>query len=35
MVKDNEEDIKKAEFIKWLFNKSYATLSNLMAYMNQ
>ena len=35
MVKDGEEDIKKPQFINWLFTKSFITLSTLMSYMNQ
>jgi|APSaa5957512535_1039671.scaffolds.fasta_scaffold547211_1 hypothetical protein len=35
MVKDNEQDMHKASFIKWLFTKSFVTLSALMSYMNQ
>ena len=35
MVKDGEEDIKKPQFVNWLFTKSFVTLSNLMSYMNQ
>jgi hypothetical protein len=35
MVKDNEDEIKKPQFVKWLFTKSFITLSALMIYMNQ
>jgi hypothetical protein len=35
MVKDGEEDIKKPQFVNWLFSKSFMTLSTLMSYMNQ
>jgi hypothetical protein len=35
MVKDNEEEIKKSQFVKWLFSKSFMTLAALMGYMNQ
>ena len=35
MVKDKEEEMKKPQFVKWLFTKSLMTLSVLMGYMNQ
>ena len=35
MIKDGEEDVKKPQFIQWLFSKSFITLSKLMTYMNQ
>ena len=35
MVKDGEHEVRKPQFIQWLFSKSFITLSKLMTYMNQ
>ena len=35
MVKANDKELNKYQFQKFMFNKAFLTLSELMTYMNQ